>query len=54
MPGAEDKTKDELKEVLAEADKPVGGTKEELVERVDALDKEHRPDVFVARIQPKG
>lgn len=49
----EDKTKEELKDVLAEAEKPTTGTKDELVERVVALDREHRPDVFIATIRPK-
>lgn len=47
-------TKDDLKDVLEDAGKPVSGTKAELEERVAALDKEHRPDTFVARILPKG
>lgn len=48
-----DKSKDELKETLAEADKSVAGTKAELEQRVDDMAKEHRPDVYVARIPRK-
>lgn len=48
------KTKEELAAELAAANKPVSGTKAELEERVADLSKEHRPDVFVARVRPKG
>jgi len=49
----EDKTKAELEAELKDAGKPITGTKGELVERVEALDKEHRPDVYVATVRPK-
>lgn len=46
----EDKTKAELQETLAKAQKPTSGAKAELEERVEDLSREHRPDVFVARV----
>lgn len=48
----QEKTKAELQEELAAADKPVTGTKDELLERVEDLSKEHRPDTFIARVNP--
>jgi len=48
-----DKTKTELEAELKAAEKPTTGTRAELEERVESLDREHRPDVFVARIDHK-
>lgn len=55
MADPKEKTKEELKAELEAADKPVSGTKDELVERVEDLSREHRPDVFVVNLnRPKG
>lgn len=47
-------TKAELQKELETAGLPSEGKKDELVERVENLDKVHVPDTYVAQIKPKG
>lgn len=48
-----EKTKEELEAELKAAGKPTTGTKAALEERVEDLSREHRPDVYVARVPHK-